>query len=321
MLKKHDKPEDRMEALLRLWGAEQSARQQDLPPAPPVLKPVRLDLRYALLCAGCVAAGAIVAIGAMLMAKDQGKSTARPFPLMAAKERTEIPKSEEMLEVTPETQPAVSEEKLLAMEHQLADMQSQRDKALARIAEIDRQRERLGGEKAELEKQLDQAKRVKQDVEQLDRRIEALRKEQDAALAMSNRLRKKLAASREQHRVKYQQMLEVHLAALAPNRQGLEAIQAAARASNLLRRCATLRAGESSDEMKHTLDRIEAVLLRLDFLHTDDVSNLLHFERQLQRGRLLLDIAAALPRTSQNRNLQIFLAEVDLILSGVQRVG
>jgi hypothetical protein len=331
MLQKHDRPDDRMEALLRLWGAEKAAQQQDLPPAPPVLKPVRLDLRYALICAGCVAAGAIVAIGAMLLAQQQSKKGSPPglqtsidavLPAPSQPGAVEAPgRGLPPGKATPSPQAAELEESILAMKAKLNEMQMQRDGALSLAAESDKQRKTLTAEKETLQKQLDQTKRLKDAVDQLDRKISALRKEQDAALATANRLRKQLAVRREQHRAKYQQMLEVYLTALAPGQQDLEAMQTAARASRLLQRCSALRAKVKSETMRKTLDRIEAVLLRMDFLNCRNLNAVNLFAKQLQRSNLLENITASLPEASGDRNLQIFLVEVDLILSGAQRVA
>lgn len=316
-----------MEALLRLWGAEQAARQQNLPPAPPVLKPVRMDLRYALVCAGCIAAGAVVAIGALLLAQHSGK----PQAVEAVQHTNAVePASDDALmgpplpyaaQTQPHVVPAAGDSDLPALEKKLADMQSRLEQAVAQAAQADAKRKQLADENADLQKQLEQVKRMKEAVTQLNQKVDALRKEQDEALAMANRLRKQLAAHREQNQAKLQQMLEVHLQALAPNQRGLEAIQTAARTSSLLQRCVDLRTKEPGKKTRKLLDRIEAELLRLDFLDTGDVTNMIRFEHQLRRSDLLSDITASLPQASQNRDLQIFLAEVDLILSGVQRVG
>lgn len=316
-----------MEALLRLWGAEQAAQQQDLPPAPPVLKPVRLDLRYALLCAGCVAAGAIVAIGAMLLARRNQKSSAPAGPAItmpssaapAAKTAKDRRAAPERTFVTPESGKTISD--FRTMKTRLAEMRIQRDGALALAAESDRQRKRLLEEKQNLRKQLDRSQRVNEAVEQLDRKIHALRKEQEAALTTANNLRKKLAVHGEKHRAKYRRMRDVYLTAVAPSRHGMEAAQTAARKSRLLQRCAALQTEMQNEAMRNLLDRIEAVLLRMDFLNADDVTGVFRFEDQLRQSDLLPTITASVPRASDNRNLQLFLAEVDLILSGVQRVG
>ena len=316
-----------MEALLRLWGAEEAARRQNLPPAPPVLKPVRMDLRYALVCAGCIAAGAVVAIGALLLAQHSGE----PQAAEAAQHTNAVePASDDALmgpplpgaaHTQPHVVPAAGDSDLPALEKKLADTRSRLEQAVARAAQADVQRKLLADENADLQKQLEQVRRMKEAVARLNQKVDALRKEQDEALAMANRLRKQLAAHREQNQAKLQQMLDVHLQALAPNQQGLEAIQTAARTSSLLQRCVDLRAKETDKKTRKLLDRIEAELLRMDFLDTGDVTNMIRFEHQLRRSDLPADVAASLPQASQNRDLQIFLAEVDLILSGVQRAG
>ncbi|MBN1943808.1 MAG: hypothetical protein JW849_10995 [Phycisphaerae bacterium] len=331
MTREYDSPDDRMEALLRLWGAEQAALRQDLPPAPPVLKPVRLDLRYAMICAACVIAGAAVAIGAMLLARRAPKpqpSASKPVTSAAPAAEKSLSEPFDLLETrSAETQPHVvpaperADSSIRDLRRQLAEMRRRRNEILTRLAEVEEQRDRQADEIAALREKLAQAEQMHQAVEQLNRDLRALRKEQDAALAMAGRLRKKLAQEGQEHRAKYQRMLEVYLAALAPDRQGLEAIQEAIRTGRLLPRCFALRQKAQTDEAKKLLDRVEATLIRLDFLDTNDVTAMVRFEHQLGRDDLLANVTATLLRDSDDRELQIFLAEVDLILSGVRRVG
>ncbi|MBN1554379.1 MAG: hypothetical protein JXA11_06515 [Phycisphaerae bacterium] len=340
MTPEQDNPTDRMESLLRLWGAARAADLQDLPPAPPVLKPVRLDLRFALICAGCILAGAAVAVAAMLLARRD--VNAKPSPPMAAVRQTVTlppptetrPAEEEMhIQLPPSPSPEKNPPPVVIpvpettgpsveqVRRQLAQMRRRRDEAASRFQRAEAKHKALTAKIDGLQTELTRAKQTKEAMERLRADVEILRKEQEATLAKVQRLRKQITLDQQQHQARFEQMLDVYLSALAPEQEGLAAIQSALRTSRLLQRCHDLRLQADDDETRAILDRVEAVLLRLDFLNADDVSAMVRFETQLRRGDLTGRIASRLTRTDEPRRLRIFLAEVDLILSGVRRVG
>ena len=114
----------------------------------------------------------------------------------------------------------------------------------------------------------------------------------------------------------------VYLAAAAPGRQGLEALQAAARGTDLLSRCEAFRAagGVSSDTVG-LLNRLEVLLTRLDMLDAGRHSDAEAFAALVRAGDIRRRIDTALAAGGQPRPLRTWLLEAKLVLTGAESVG
>lgn len=330
-----DGGEERIESLLRLWGAAQASARQNLPPVPPLTKPVRSDLRYALVCAACVVAGAAVAVGAMLLARRRmpptpaipvgSSASPRSQPAVAESPNSRVllssslPASRPHVRLFPETPAEDFVRRIEILTKQLAEARSQREQAARRLEQARQEQKRLREEVAALRKKLLQADRTRLAMDALRREIQTLQKEQETLLARTKRLEAQRDEEHRQFEAKERRLLEVHLSALAPGREGLEALQIAARTSRLIPRCFTLRAAAKDPRTALLLDRVEATLIALEFLDRNDVPAMVRFEAMLRRSDLPAKIAARMfppPRDAEER---MFLAETDMIFSGVLR--
>ncbi|MDP6636539.1 MAG: hypothetical protein QGG42_16700 [Phycisphaerae bacterium] len=154
--------------------------------------------------------------------------------------------------------------------------------------------------------------------------VSELKRQQDTfrtANAERDKAKQALAALKANHQASLDQIRRVYLAASAPGKTGLAALQEAIKRRGLLKRCVALQRKARTAADKKLLARTEVVLTRLGLLDLSDSSAVRSYVTRLNKSDLLASLDASLGPMSADADTQDWLFETNLILTGVQRVG
>ncbi len=317
-----------VEAIFFEGGPPLAEEPCELPPAPTTRKPPRLELRRALVYAACVAVGACIAIGAMRLMRDCSPAGREPLNFDTALVKVPETAPAPPIQKPPQREPAPTPS-LATLRNQLQAVRQERDRARRQrdeaLAKVQTLRERQAARTAEMQSRLraeqDRVERLQTALDRLGKQVESLQTQRSADAEKIMVLREELAAVHHRKTARYDRVLGAYLSALAPGQEGLQALQTAARAGRLLKRCTKLRQQAKAESQTRTLDRVEVFLLRLEMLDTDDVSAMVAFENQVRTSGLARDVDAVLTSKHAGKPMRSFLAEVSLVLVGVERVG
>jgi len=163
----------------------------------------------------------------------------------------------------------------------------------------------------------DLRKRLAAAADELTRRRKAV--EAAGAKLAEARLESQRMAVR--HREIVDAFQRTYLASVAPGQSGLEARKTAVRTRQMLDRLAKMSGDVRSEDTRQLLDRIEAVLTRLDLIDADRAGNAESFSRLLGQGDLQRQIDAALAAPGQAEDVKNWLFEAKLILMGGANAG
>ena len=141
-----------------------------------------------------------------------------------------------------------------------------------------------------------------------------------AATVERDNARGALAALKARHKASLDQMRRAYLAAAAPGKIRLAALQEAMKTRKLLQRCVALQRKARTDADKKLLARAEVVLTRLGLLDLSDSSAVSAYVTQLARSDLITSLDTALGPLAADAATQDWLFETKLILTGVSRV-
>ena len=153
--------------------------------------------------------------------------------------------------------------------------------------------------------------------------VKELKRQQDtfrSAHTERDKANQALATLKARHHAALDQIRRVYLAASAPGKTGLAALQEAMKHRGLLKRCVALQRRAKTDADKKLLGRAEVVLTRLGLLDLSDPSAVSAYITQLGRSDLIASLDAALGPLAADARTQDWLFETKLILTGVQRV-
>lgn len=376
-----DKPKnqtDRLERMLRQWGADEAGRNAS-PPAMPALDGAgrsksRMQglLRWAPLAAAAIL---LAASGVVLYVSSLSERSQKPGDVVG--ERKAPPA---MASTAPVGRPT-DDDRIVELEKQAADLRGQIEAANARLAElpgiaaeagrlraqIDDLRKRHEAEvtrltaasearqlqaRKEAQKQagliklaelkiaeLETARRVlqaaadegalaKEQVAALHKRLAAAGEELTRRRTAIDAVEAKLAESKgEFQRMAIRQreivaaFQRTYLASVAPGQTGLEARKTAVRARQMLDRLTKLSGEGRSENTRQLLDRLEAVLTRLDLINADRAADTQSFSRLLGQGDLQRQIDDALAAPDQVADVKNWLFEAKLILMGATNAG
>ena len=129
-----------------------------------------------------------------------------------------------------------------------------------------------------------------------------------------------LASFKSKNDTTLDQVRRVYLAAAAPGKTGLAALQEAMKRRDLLRQCVVLQRKARTEADKKLLARTEVALTRLGLLDLSDPSAVSAYITQLGRSDLIASLDTAFGPTVADAAAQDWLFETKLILTGVQRV-
>ncbi|MFB3891345.1 MAG: hypothetical protein ACE15C_04900 [Phycisphaerae bacterium] len=101
----------------------------------------------------------------------------------------------------------------------------------------------------------------------------------------------------------------------------IQARQAAARQHKLAERCASARSIARSIDARRLLDKLEAVLTRLDMIDVHNAGALRSFVGLLADGQIVGQIDKVLAGTEEGVTVRAILLEARFVLAGAQRAG
>ena len=353
MSEQPDKTDERMEGLLRRWGAEEAAEhapQVALPPPRPSAG-AAIVLRYAAVAAGALAVGLLVATVVNRPAKQMGLST-RPADGEIANLNADLVEAQRDL--------ASLRAKLAALD---ADLQAERRRFQADLADLrtDRNRHKAAAtsatarEKAltrtlksqqarlaalaDAEEQLTQArldlaaakKTLTQAQTQRDdsgRKLAAAAVElarigesYKQAIAASTALEAEVRTLKAGREAALADLQRVYLATAAENERGIRARQVAGQSCRIVERAAEVRSVATSKLARQAVDRLEVVLIRLELLNVDDTEAVMAFAALVRSVRPAETVDEALAAGGEVTKVRAWLLEARLILTGAGRVG
>ena len=337
------KPDERLDSLLRRWGAREAARQADVgrlaAPRPrrtarprPVWRWMPLAASVAL-CAVAAALffaaenGDVSAIQARLTRSDPAdKKRIEKLESDLAALRAKLGKTEERLA---RTEAELAKEKI-ALLNKPARRTDNEIEALVK--------ERVTEAVKQYEIKLDEQWRKSQEqLAEAQRQLDEAHKGRDQARVDLAEAKHRFAQEREQHEKERSELVKrvetlrvkalflarmlgsagrsMYLLGIAPGKEGYAARQHAARARRLLQRCAELRPKlKSAGQQKH-FDRIEALLTRLDLLDVHDEAAVKRFRALLKRVDVMRTVQAVRDAEGAEQVVIIWSQEVRFVLT------
>jgi len=196
----------------------------------------------------------------------------------------------------------------------LADLAAARAKLVAARGDRDLAIQRQQAASAETRKHKDR-------LMALGREIERLRASSEEALVTSRRLEAELAKLRAEKAAMMLNVQRAYLGVDASQRADLKARQDAARAANLIRRCAELRRTVPDGPVAQLLDRLEVILTRLALLDPYDSLAAETFADLVASAGLSEQIDRQMANALTPTDVRTWLFEAKLILSGVRGAG
>jgi len=337
------KPNERLESLLRRWGAHEAARQADVShlsaPVPRRRRRPSLALRWMPLAAS-VALCAVAA--ALFFAAQNGKIPA----IQAGLTRSDPADKKRIEKLAAEvaalrTKLGKTEERLAKTEDELAEAKIAWLNKPARRTDNEIEalvKERVAGAVKQYEIKLDEQWRKSQEqLAEAQRQLGEAHKGRDQARVDLAEAKHRFAQERAQHEkergelVKRVETLTVkalflartlgsavqsmYLLGIAPGKEGYAARQDAARARRLLQRCAELRPKLKSAGQQKRFDRIEALLTRLDLLDVHDEAAVKRFRALLKRVDVMRTIQAVRDAEGAEQVVIIWSQEVRFVLT------
>jgi hypothetical protein len=345
----NDTTRGRVDGLLRQWGAAEEARQaadQLAEPAEP--KPiVRAGRRGNILLRWApvgIAALLLLAAGVLFMSARQGAFFA------------DAPSAYRDVSKAPQTNPADLSGELAAARQEAIEARRHAAEARTALSEVLVQKQgddlQIKELAAQLKQQGDLAAKDRQDWELMDARltsllskaeqsardargeleklkvrltiaVKELKRQQDtfrAANAERDKTKRALASLKARHQNTVDQVRRVYLAAAAPGKTGLAALQDAIKRRGLIRQCALLQRKARAESDKKLLARTEVVLMRLGLLDLSDSTAVSAYMVQLAKSDLIASLDTATAALTVDAAAQDWLFETKLILTGVQRV-
>lgn len=321
----NDKSPDRLEQLLRQWGAEQAvlAEQAKLG-NPPTRSPAARP-------------GVLARLGPVLAAAGLMFAAAGAILLLASRANRAAPPAERPVErivYVPTTSPEQAQlDNLLHREHTLlVEMGEQKRWYEARLREQQaKQQQAMTELAADSAERIDELNAAKAALVQAESKLTTSAGELAAARAEVDRLTKtisdaekaatdNLAKSQSELARQRQLAVEQFQAVYLGGQDSLAARQQAARRNRLIERYAALRDNIKDEQIARLGETIEVWLTRLDQLDVRNASASADFARQLAQAKLAGRIEPLL-NTEPRADVRGWLLECELIFHGLSAAG
>ena len=348
---------DRVEGMLRRWGADEAARTTPVPAGPG--KPVRRKRRpspvwrWAPLTAAALlmlaAAGLFVAslgersvaeraatedrdeLGRVRADLDQANATLATATTERNASREESRKQADRAALADARRAELqkrldgSSESLTEATTLVASLQTSLDAKGKQIEDLSAEVSSLEEKVAAADQALAEAgKKVQMDPSRQAAVMEELNRMRDMhgrAMAAERKARAELQVMEAQKQARWADFQRAYLSAAAPGDVGLAARQAAARRSGLVKRCGALRREITSEPTRKLFDKLEAVLTRLDLMDPYEPRAIRSFTTLVRGGGLLGEIDTALTSKTMTTDVRAWLFEARAVLMGADRVG
>jgi len=338
---KSRQPDDRVEGLLRQWGAEEATRLAETAAAPAFVPRPRAPWAAFRRWAPLAAAGLLLAASAAFFvaarsgadadlrelrtqldqaARDLGQARAAladaqrlsreqndGFQQDLARLRTDL--EAEKADLARE-----DEARALALSRSIKEKQELLDAAIRQLHDRDKEQKELKQKLAETNTLLE---KLRSNFADATLRLRKALQESDAA---RHDTETKLADLQEQHGAIVSLLQEVYLAAGAPPQQAIRVRQTTAAQSRLIQRCHELRRTAVSPTARELFDSLEVLLTRLELLDVKDPAQRGSFTALLETTDLTRKINSVLLDEKEDVRVRAWLLETQLILAGVERV-
>lgn len=338
---------DRVEGLLRRWGAAEAAEgaAANARPEPVAVRSTlgwRSWIPTMAAAALVLVAGVIFALGALGWLENATSETSGQVEDLvkqlraAGKELTDVRRQLAEAKATAEGQQETFQERVRRLEQQLAEqkaaLEAEADaqlldlrrtvadhrSALERLAsELRVAREKADNRSAALNAAQAEAERLRERLAEQRASIERLATQADA---VDSQLRDLQAVNR-----RYTDLAEtlerLYLAASVPHDAGLRTVTEAARRTRLATRGAAIRERVQEGKVARLVDAVEVVLTRLDLLDTRNLGEVQSFATLVRRGRVIERIEEALASGEVDPEVRAWLLEARLLLTRLNHVG
>jgi len=201
------------------------------------------------------------------------------------------------------------------------DQAKQLDAAKLRVSELEAAQRVLQTASAEAAQAKKDAADLKQRLAAAGEELTRRRKAEEAADAKLAEARQDAQRLELRHREIVDAFQRTYLTSVAPGQRGLEAQKTAVRARQMIRRLAGLSGQVKNDQTRQLLDRLDAVLTRLDLMNADRPESGESFRRLVTQDDLQRQIDAALAAPDQAEDVKNWLFEAKLILMGGTDAG
>lgn len=350
MTQQNDKPQTRLDDMLRRWGAEEAVERARVPSVPgaamreihPAAPPAG---RYFLIGA---AAGLLFAVAGVFILKQFSLTFEfTPHPAQVAGAKHEEPTSFEVptAMILPDANhvgPAVAARGAggigATTRDGIADLQARVEEYRARIAALEQLQESHDRQFASISQTLKNAQddnaRMRvllKDANALAAKYDAAEKRLSAAAGELARIRK---MSDEQQQARDKALAEIasasaHRDSLLLDMQRamlgedvtLKSRQDVARRQKLVDRCSELRKVAAAEASQKLLDKLEVVLLRLSMLDAADKSSADTFAKLIRENDLVRQIDQTLASGAEGASMRTWLLEVRCVLMGADHVA
>ncbi len=328
MSKKNAQENDRLEHLLRKWGADQAASQTKTPgglvPTRYYSRDFSLVRRWAPLAAAAallVASTAVLYLsfaessrGRLVAESTNGGKVAQ---LLERQKQLEVQLAQQRRIFEAEKAELVNETKtqIDALSQTIAEGQDRLEAALSLIGEKERE---LVDRKVELTK-------ARKQLEGLSRQFETeaakLRRDNKAAVGAQRDLENELEAIRAQVASRSRAFNSLYLATTVAEGRGFPKRQLLARQNRIIERGGELRKNVRSESTRMLFDTLEVLLTRLDLLDPQNTDEVASFAALLNSIDLVRRIDVILTSGVKNPSVRAWLIETRLILGEVKSVG
>jgi len=349
---------ERLEALLRRWGAEEALRRAEPPAAGPEARTAgRGTLRIVLLRWGPVAAAAMLlmaSVGVYVAGRGENRGVAATPPPkphatgelrrlrdeLAAVQGTlsqreaKVTALAGLADQVRSLQQQIEQQKerhKAELANLLADANSVRQAGAAlavkltaaekRVEALEKDKQALAVAAAELPKVRAELAAVEQRLAGATDKIAANRRRSEQAEAALAAARSEMERLRDKHSAVVATFQRTFLASVAPAASGLAARQEAAKARRMLERLGELPEQAENESIRQLLARLEVVLTHLDLLSAERAGSGAAFGRLLRRGGVEAQIDEALAAGAGSGPVRALLLEAKLILMGAGDAG
>jgi len=334
-------PDDRVEGLLRQWGAEEATRLADTASAPAFAPRPRAPWAAFRRWAPLAAAGLLLVASAAFFVAARSGADADLGELRAQLDQAARDLGQARAALTDAQR--LSREQNDKFQQDLARMRETfaaektdlareaEARALALSRSIGEKQELLDVAVRQLQDREKEQKDLKQKLAETNILLEGLRSNfADATLRLRKALQEsdaarhdaetKLADLQKQHGVIVSLLQEVYLAAGAPPQQAILARQTTAARNRLIERCHELRRTTVSPTARELFEKLEVLLTRLELLDVKDPAQRGSFTALLETMDLTRKIHSVLLDEKEDMRVRAWLLETQLILAGVERV-
>jgi septal ring factor EnvC (AmiA/AmiB activator) len=330
-------PDDRVEGLLRQWGAEEAAHLADIAAMPAFAPRPRAPLAAFRRWAPLAAAGLLLAASAAFFVAARSGADADLGKLRAQLDQAarDLGQARADAQRLSREQNDKFQQDLARMRETFAaektDLQEQARRQLATLTNaLSEKQTRLDETARQLQ---DREKQVADLKEDFDKNMKLLREFNEKFVTVGKMLddARRETSTQEDERKTYQALYHQEAVTLARLRlaynalaaareEGLPPLQTTAARNRLIERCHELRRAAVSPTARELFDSLEVLLTRLELLDVKDPVQRGSFTALLATMDLTPKINSVLLNDKEDARVLAWLMETQLVLAGVERV-